>query len=277
MAQNQFTHTIDAESFLGGISFSCVEIESLTRFDGRDEATDCRSHSHTCFELLFFVEGRARILAGSSTLEASISDLVIYPPDTPHEERLAPEVKQDIFRLRVDVGQAHPFDRGLLFKDVTGTIRQLFEIMYVQHRNPRSLTADLIRTCIQTLFLLLRQYSAEGLKPEALSIVERCSTYIREHLNEGFTIDDIANAIYVSPSYLFRAFKKKTGTTPMHYRNLQRIEKAKLLLSEGSNGRLDVIAQMVGFNDVKYFSNLFRKSTGQTPGSFRKVYAPTVG
>jgi AraC-like DNA-binding protein len=72
----------------------------------------------------------------------------------------------------------------------------------------------------------------------------------------------------VSASYLFRVFRKRMGVTPMHYRNMVRVDRAKLLLLDRSL-ILEDIASRVGFEDVKYFSRVFKRETSLSPSGFR--------
>lgn len=69
--------------------------------------------------------------------------------------------------------------------------------------------------------------------------------------------------------YLNRQFKKMTGQTIFVYLNSLRIEKAKQLLSTGFYTTSD-IASRTGFHDVYYFSKVFKRLTGITPGRYGK-------
>jgi two-component system response regulator YesN len=64
-------------------------------------------------------------------------------------------------------------------------------------------------------------------------------------------------------------FKKKMQVTPMHYRNIVRIDKAKLLLAD-QQLTVDDVAERVGFDDPKYFARVFRDLTGTTPSAYRR-------
>lgn len=68
--------------------------------------------------------------------------------------------------------------------------------------------------------------------------------------------------------YLNRQFKKMTGQTIFVYLNNLRIEKAKQLLSTGFY-TINDIATCTGFHDVYYFSKVFKKLTGTTPGKYK--------
>jgi YesN/AraC family two-component response regulator len=69
--------------------------------------------------------------------------------------------------------------------------------------------------------------------------------------------------------YINRMFKKATGTTIFAYLNDLRISKAKLLLSDGT-GKISEVAEKSGFRDVYYFSKVFKKYTGITPGTYSR-------
>lgn len=92
--------------------------------------------------------------------------------------------------------------------------------------------------------------------------------YIYNHYYDDISVEDIASFINVHPNYLHRIFKKSTGSTIIHYLNLVRIEKAKMLLSN-TNIKVSDVTNYIGINSVQYFVFLFRKITGTTPLKYR--------
>ena len=70
-------------------------------------------------------------------------------------------------------------------------------------------------------------------------------------------------------SYMSSLFKKQTGIGLLTYITDIRIEKAKEIL-RNSDDTLDVIAEKVGYTNVRTFSRIFMKSVGKTPGTYRK-------
>jgi AraC-like DNA-binding protein/mannose-6-phosphate isomerase-like protein (cupin superfamily) len=260
-----FTST---EDYLSNVAFNTFSIKFFERFDGESRIWNFQRHEHNFFEFIYFIDGHARIKAGSEDFEVSLFDLIIYPPRVSHEEHLTKGYRQEIYCFWIDLGPSPPFEQGILVKDTNGELRVLLDALYKEYIGRRSLKNELLAVYFRALFLLIRRYFIEGPQNND-NVVERCLNFIHEHYAQDFSIEEMSHAIYVSPSYLFRSFKKKIGVTPMHYRNLIRIEKAKLLLC-ASNQCLDLIAQEVGFTDVKYFSHLFKKTTGFTPGTFRK-------
>lgn len=261
----------EGRQFLAGVSWEGAEIRFCERFDGQSRIWNFERHAHEVFEFLYFLDGGARIRAGDEDLQAGLFDLVVYPPGVVHEERLLEGFRHEIICFWVDLGTTPRYGSGLRVNDGSGQIRALVETIYAEVVARRAFAADVIRTSLQTLWWLVRR----GLEspPADEGLVGRCLGYIQEHYTEDFGVDDLARAVAVSPSYLFRVFKKTMGVTPMHVRNQVRVEKAKLLLCQ-SNRRVELVALEVGFGEVKHFSQLFKRATGVTPGVFRAQNRP---
>ena len=74
----------------------------------------------------------------------------------------------------------------------------------------------------------------------------------------------------LSPSYFSKLFKTETGINYSTYLNQVRVEKSKeLLLNEDLT--LVEISNLVGFEEQSYFTKVFRRITGTTPGKFRET------
>lgn len=100
--------------------------------------------------------------------------------------------------------------------------------------------------------------------------VRRTKSMIHEFYNTGITLDEIASRLNITPEYLGTQFHKETGVTFSTYIKNYRIAKAKELLL-GTSMKLYEIADRVGYSDPKYFSKVFRDTTGQLPAEYRKT------
>lgn len=87
--------------------------------------------------------------------------------------------------------------------------------------------------------------------------------------NENFSVNEIAVALHISLSYLSKIFKKHLGATCIEYITQKRMEKAKELLVHTTMTQ-EEIAHAVGYTNVHYFSMLFKKQLGETPGQYRR-------
>ena len=100
-------------------------------------------------------------------------------------------------------------------------------------------------------------------------IVKKTVDYILLNLGNSLTQSQIAEEIHVNPSYLSRKFKEETGMNITEFINQKRVEEAKLYLQRGNISITD-IAFLVGFNDLNYFSKVFKKLTSVTPSQYAK-------
>lgn len=85
--------------------------------------------------------------------------------------------------------------------------------------------------------------------------------------NSEYTIDLLCRDIGMSRTVFFVKLKNLTNLSPNDYLRIQRMERAADLLSEHKYTVLEV-SEMVGYNDVKYFSSLFKKKFGVLPSKF---------
>lgn len=100
------------------------------------------------------------------------------------------------------------------------------------------------------------------------SLVITIKDYIRDHLSDNLTLTVLSDVVNYNSSYVSRVFKQTTGMNLSDYITVCRINKAKELLVSSSDS-VRIIAEKVGFDTSQYFSMVFRKETGLTPGEFR--------
>ncbi len=99
--------------------------------------------------------------------------------------------------------------------------------------------------------------------------VQEVCRYIREHLSEELSRNELAATVFMSPHYLSHVFREKTGDSLTNYITEQRIQKAKELLLS-SNQSIRDIALACGFQNISYFAKQFKRATGKTPQAYRK-------
>lgn len=94
--------------------------------------------------------------------------------------------------------------------------------------------------------------------------------YIKKNYMLPITLEDVAKHVYLNSSYFSRIFRNEMKCTFVFYVNKIRINASKSLLSDTSLP-LTEISSMVGFEDQSYFTKVFKKITGVTPGRFREL------
>ena len=97
--------------------------------------------------------------------------------------------------------------------------------------------------------------------------VVKAIKFIQFNYSHDISIDDIAKAVGVSRSHLYRVFMNNAGCSPIDYLTDYRINEACYLLK---NSKLSIaeVAASVGFFDQFYFSRVFKKAKGTPPSKF---------
>ncbi len=98
--------------------------------------------------------------------------------------------------------------------------------------------------------------------------VSEAIDYIYVHILERITINDLADAICISPSHLSRIFKQETGVAVSEYIRQRKVDMAKNLL-RFSNFDLADIAATLSYASQSHFIQQFRSQTGMTPKAYR--------
>ncbi|HBK68054.1 MAG TPA: DNA-binding response regulator [Firmicutes bacterium] len=115
--------------------------------------------------------------------------------------------------------------------------------------------------------LFFKEYfsSSEGGREDYISEAVK---YIRENFQKDISIKDVAEYLHISESYLSRLFKNETNYTFIEYLTNFRLKKTLELLRD-KEVKIYEIASLVGYNDSRYFSGLFKRYLGMTPREFR--------
>lgn len=98
--------------------------------------------------------------------------------------------------------------------------------------------------------------------------IQRAKEWIHQHLGDQITVKKIADIVYMSPTYFSNLFKAQTGETVLDYVTKCRLKKAKELL-EMSDLKVSDISKLLGYQDTKYFSKLFKQWQGKSPSQYR--------
>lgn len=121
-------------------------------------------------------------------------------------------------------------------------------------------TAEMIGKLIDTI-------EGSGIPDGPSELIHRIKEYVAEHLYEKINLNEIAQHVYMSPSYISRIFKQETGSNLNNYIRMEKIEEAKKLLQTKPVGE---VAELLGYNSVSHFVTIFSEQTNMTPYKYKK-------
>ncbi len=99
---------------------------------------------------------------------------------------------------------------------------------------------------------------------------------MRDHIDEPFGAEQVAEHIGVSRRRLEQCIKEATGQTPYEFICSLRVEHAQQLIRDEALPLQD-IAKACGFRDGRHLRKVFAKITGQTPSKFRQAIDEASG
>lgn len=105
-------------------------------------------------------------------------------------------------------------------------------------------------------------------------VLLRAKKYVEENFERDLSVADIAEAVGISESLLFRLFRNEERSTPIDYLRRVRIRNAEQQLLSEPNKKVSEISAQCGFSDAAYFCKVFKAETGMSPKVYRNRYAP---
>lgn len=102
--------------------------------------------------------------------------------------------------------------------------------------------------------------------------LDHSEQYIGQHYAEDLTVEEIADSLHISVSYLRRLYDTALGYSPQRSIVRKRIAVAKSLLQLPNALPVYEIAAAVGYSDQSAFSARFKEETGLSPREYRKRY-----
>jgi two-component system response regulator YesN len=118
---------------------------------------------------------------------------------------------------------------------------------------------------------LLSEYLQDNQMSQKEKLIVDVKKYIENHFCEVITLDDIAQQFHISPAYLSSLFSKRVGMTLFEFIIDMRMNTAKERLRT-TNYKISEICHQVGYDNQRYFNQVFKKHVGTTPGKYRSEH-----
>lgn len=129
-------------------------------------------------------------------------------------------------------------------------------------------TVGMMRWKLQQFVLSTQSAGELRTNEPKLQVIDQ---YIKQYMTEMITSVDVANHLFLSPSYFSRYFKKLTGENFTDYVHSYKIKLASKMLAN-SVDTIEQVALKLGYSDRTYFSKVFKKYIGITPGEFKSKH-----
>lgn len=269
------------------------------------ESAEPHLHIHDFIEISYVASGAGIHILGNRTYEVCKGDLFLINYHVPHEFRspdspAAPPLKiyNCVFKPDfIDVGLIDYRDFSdvvhslsfrsifsLEFDDVNdlkilggenADLEAIYQKMLAEFTGREDGYADLLRVYLIELLIKIFRSLRKSRRIEAgaesyhARLIEKSIQYLKANVSGSVKLTDLASQAFLSPTYFCRLFKEYTGITLSEYIQKLKIEEACHLLRHTDDKIIEIAAQ-IGYKDLKYFNQLFKKRMGLTPSDYRK-------
>ena len=264
------------------------------------EQRDVWSHQHDCFELAYITEGTAIQTLDGNTIPLKKGAYFIIDHGSVHNYTHCENLKlinclflADIIDdtlvncvsfdklMRVCMIRFYKHYTGSppvnhVFYDNDGKILRILMDILEEFGNRSMGYREIYRgKLMEILILTMRKVVQEqGEVPIAQltdnTIIREAIRYFETNYQKKALLSTFCEKNHYNAQYISRRFKQETGLTASEYLHKIRIKQSCNLLA-GSSFTIKQIALQTGYEDVKFFSKIFKETIGITPGEYRKT------
>jgi AraC family transcriptional activator of pobA len=155
----------------------------------------------------------------------------------------------------------------------TDDLRQRFQTVAAAHAGNATFRRSLLRAEVAALFAQVAE-NAHDIDKERVFVdprIQRFQAMVRDNIGGRFSLTEMAAALALSPRHLSRLCKDQTGQTAQHYFESQKMREACRLLVY-TRMTAQQVAYQLGFDDPSYFSRVFQRNLGVSPGGYRNRF-----
>lgn len=266
----------------------------VLHFIFKERSTIVPSHWHEHMEFIYVKKGAVSIQLNKNIYNASSGAIVVINSNDIHSfERICEELEyyclifdfsviRSSFTDKCQEDYITPLSQNtVLFKNLINDDPQLKQCMdeiileYTQKQSGYELA---VKGCIfKLLSLLTRKYinrtlsqKESGYRQKNLLRFKGILEYIEQNFTERIMLEELSSMAGISSYHFCRLFKDITGRSYSDYINNLRLNKAEFLLKSTSMNVTEV-ALSCGFNDMNYFSRIYKKYKRISPSKVREI------
>jgi AraC-like DNA-binding protein/mannose-6-phosphate isomerase-like protein (cupin superfamily) len=240
-------------------------------------------HKHDVLEFVFITKGKGHVIIEQREYNVQKGDLLIYNQNTLHSEESTKDEPIESFFLGVDNVHIEGLPENSLLRagekevvSVKSEYESLYHYFYMivteaetQAPFSKEMTESVVRVILILILRLLSKESGEFAQYQKTNeAFERAKSYIDKNFSMIEGIDDVCKNAFLSKYYLSHVFKIYGGVSPVRYITQKKIGLAKELLANPEI-LLAGIASRCGYDETAYFSKVFKRSEGCSPGEYR--------
>ncbi|MBQ4630244.1 MAG: helix-turn-helix transcriptional regulator [Clostridia bacterium] len=234
---------------------------------------------HRNVEFLRFFSGEGRVICDGESFTVGEGDIFVANSNCMHAIHSDTGVVYQCLIIDADFCQENGVDTDKIaftpYIHDEALVRKYDSIVHEIHTESDFRVTAIRSSVLNFLLYLSRNYLDKNtlfdkhIRKSTAESIKIATLYIKSHLTEKLTLDDIAMQTGLSKFHFAREFKKNVGMTTVNYINILRCAKARKMLSSGSY-RVYEVQDECGFENASYFTKVFKHFCGVTPAEFLK-------
>lgn len=241
-------------------------------------------HEDMC-EIILIAEGRGYYIVDNAKYLAKKGDLLVYNRGVLHDERSDPDAPLKTYCLGINNIYINGLNEMQIIpshvcpvictKDKFSRLQGCFSTILDEFNSKDKCYEQVCQNLVSVIIILINRIIENVHKElndnEKVTLALKVKEYIDKNYMKDIKLETIAKDFHFSTYYLSHVFKKEIHFSPIDYIIQRRIGEAQRLLLS-TNKSIKEAAVAVGYDDVNYFSSLFKKITSFSPGGFRKSF-----
>ena len=259
---------------------------------------DVQLHNHNFLEMVYVTKGKALHTLNNKEMMVEMGDYFIIDYNGFHKYSIVNDIKFEIinilfkpeiidktlvncqsfqdlinnYLIRFSYTTLKYSPTNVIYHDDDKSIYSLIEKLQHEFSKKSPGYIEMMRCyLIEIIINTMRRISKEN----ATVLNNDYSKYIIEYVEENYmkpiTLTAISAKLNFSLPYMCKRFKKDVGITFNEYLQKKRIEQSCRLISN-TDKKVIEIAELVGYNDIKFFNQVFKKYLKMTPREYKKIH-----
>ena len=253
---------------------------------GREELVKIHYHVSSA-ELMQVLEGKIRLLVGTTYCECSKGDIIFIPPSVVHQVTSLTEdatirgISYELSLLKIEglkMDFSELFHRSQSLQYIVtseakehGVLCAYISNIFASYGNFSTVhKIQILSNLLLVMSRLIGMFQLEiSTHDKNYKKLKPVLSYVEQNYMEKIQVSQLGKIIHVCDDRLIRLFKEVTGETPIEYIMNLRVEAAIKMLSSTDFSVAD-IADRTGFGSDTYMTRVFKQRLNTTPGKYRR-------
>ena len=250
-----------------------LKLESVVKVKNKETVSGYMQYGKDLkfYQLIYVLSGEAKVVFNETVIENKSGRIVFLPKGTCSEYRAKITQEEECIGIFFEADFPAPPELFTCDFSKNTKIADLFQKLYRIWVKKQSGYYNECMSIFYSILSEMERSSQKYIPNYKRAKITKAIEYIHEHYTESeFEYERLHTLCGISYTYFKKLFKEVFCTTPSSYVRILRIQRACELLTT-NKFPITQVAKMCGFEDICYFSKVFKNEIGISPAAFRNA------